>query len=220
MSLSATKTEYCISDFVELKITNVPTTASIEWDLGDGYIFGNSTFLGTTFNDGTLDADVRVTLSSGTECNYTSKNVTTIRPLPIASFIASRSLLCSGTDTITLFDLIDKSARISWVINNKILGNTDEVALNNLPGVGNQNVTLVAEDSFGCTGSKTLKGLIKGYNDINLDFDHSNKDNCYPISTNYSCSYNLYNQIITSVLWSLPGSDKNNNTAVNINGVE
>ena len=66
--ISSSQKVYCISDFVELSVSNVPSGSTIEWktsSIWDTSGFKHSVSPTTT---GPMDVSVRFTLASGTVC--------------------------------------------------------------------------------------------------------------------------------------------------------
>lgn len=201
VGITSSKASYCISDFIELSASGVPNGSTIAWDLGLGWDTATANYTGAAANTGKLSPKLQITLSNGTVCNYEETDLIDIFALPNVQFKQSRSLLCNGLDTVTLYDLTQASANRTWVINNTTFSNTPDTAIIPLRALGNQNITLIVDDSNGCRNSATSANAIRAYADIELDFDHSNTSNCYPISTNFTSSYNLRGQTIKRYTW-------------------
>jgi hypothetical protein len=207
VSITSGKSEYCISDFVELNASNIPSTATVEWNLGSGWDTSSAQHWGAAAASGKLAVDLRLTLSNGQVCAYNQTDVALIHDLPIADFSISEHLFCNLNEEVILTDLTSTSVRRNWVVNNQTLENTPMVTTLPISDAGSYDITLVAQDAKGCRGSKTISGAIRAYPDIKLDFAKSNSSNCYPITTDYTSSFDLGSQTATQYEWSLPGSN-------------
>ncbi len=212
VSITSEKTAYCISDFVELKASNVPLSATVEWDLGLGWDTTEAHHWGSAATPGMLTANLRLTLATGESCVYSEADVAQIHDLPVADFTTSEQLFCTLREEVILVDQTPTSVRRNWVINQETLENTPKITSQPIAKAGSYDITLVAEDQNGCRGSKTVKNAIRAYPGIPLDFVKSNNSNCYPITTDYTSIINPGIQTVTDYEWNLPGS---NSTIVN-----
>ena len=217
--ITANEASYCISEYIELEASNIPSGSSLRWDLGDGFVNGNKIFKGTATSPGILSVDLELTLPNGTVCTYSNNSATNVLALPTPQFSVSRNLLCEGVDTVLLSDETTNSHFRSWVINGATLASTPQQAIYNITKATTQHITLIVEDSNGCTNSLTKNNAIRAYNDLDLDFSLSNTDHCLPYSTNLASSFNLGNQKINSYTWSLPGSNKTSSTSKDVSDV-
>lgn len=217
--VTSPNTEYCISDFIELRASNVPTSSIVEWNLGNGWDTTSDLHFGAAALPGALAVDLRLTLSDGTICPYSFTDVTTVHALPKADLNISRNLICSVSDTITLTDLTPTSVRRNWVVNNLTFENTERSKVLVISDPGNYTITLVAQDNNGCINSKTGGQSINAYSNIGLDYHKSNTDHCYPVTTDFTSTYTLGNQSIKSYSWKLPGSDNASPTSEDVKEV-
>jgi gliding motility-associated-like protein len=219
VQIESSEQSYCISDFIKLSASGIPTGSTIAWDLGFGWDTATANYSGAAAKSGQLSPKLQVTTSKGEVCNYEETNLLLVYGLPKVQFNVSRTLLCNGLDTVSLYDLTPGTANRTWIINNTTFSNTPDTAIIQLRTTGNQNITLIVDDTNGCRNSLTLNGIIKAYADIELDFEHSNKSHCYPITTNFTSSLSLKGQSIKSYKWTLPGSNTTSANTANVNSV-
>ncbi len=219
ITISSSQNTYCLSDFVQLSASNVPAGATLEWNVGNGWNSGSSNYAVQPANAGSLNVDLRVTLSSGTICNYNASALATVNDIPAVDLKLSRTLVCEGLDTLTLTDLSPTSVNRTWVIGTSNYTDVTKTQIVSLKELGVHDVKLIVQDANGCRNSKTINNHVNVYEDIDLDFTKSNIGSCAPIVTNLTSFYNLGNQSISSVQWNLPGSNNINPTTNNVSGV-
>lgn len=114
--ITSSKSAYCISDYIQLEAIGVLAGSSVAWDLGNGWDTTGTDHFGSTPTFGMLTPKLEVTLSNGTVCSYEETDLVEIYDLPTPQFGVSRNLLCSGIDTIKLYDLTNNTFRRNWVI--------------------------------------------------------------------------------------------------------
>ena len=187
-AISSSKTDYCISDFVELTASSVPTSTTVEWDLGEGWDTAGPNYVVPAPAVGKLSIALRLTLSNGTVCDYKENDLVTIHDLPKPDFSLSRSLLCKIPDTLTITDKTPTSYKRNWVINSDILEGTPESFIHRISKTGNYNITLVAQDTNGCRNAVTRNTSIRAYEDIKLNFVNTSTKHCYPVTTDFNTS--------------------------------
>ncbi len=215
--ISASQVSYCHSDSVKLTASNVPGTATVEWNYGLGFDTGTSNyaFVSSVYNY--INVNLRLTLSNGMVCNYSVDSITFIRPPLAPQFSASRVKLCTGPDTVVLTDLTPKSANRNWVINGQTFSNKPKTSVISVNSLGLIDISLVVDDSFGCRTVGNFYDTLVVYPDINLDFSNGNPNHCVPYSTSFTASYTGNN--INTLNWSFQGADNPSSSAAVVSAV-
>lgn len=216
IALSVLNKQYCTLDEVEVTANGVPTGSTLQWKTDTSWINGAQAFKFTIQKPGFSLVQLQVTLSNKTVCYYSDSLLFTALPLPQPQMAISRNLLCFGADTVTLADNTPTSARRSWIINGVTYSNVAKQTLVTFPPYGMQHATLVVDDSAGCRAIREFQSVVGVFPDPALDFSIDQNKNCYPLTTNYTSTFNLAGQSVKSLLWSLPGSDKDNAATANV----
>lgn len=217
ITVSTTKSTYCYNDSVSVTAVGLPMGSISEWDYGQGYDTLGSNFSYLTSIYGHQNLNLRLTLASGTVCNYTFDSIATVIAPLNPSFTSSRLKLCNGKDTIQLIDETIGSANRNWVVNAQTFNNTADTAIVYVNGLGNIDITLIVDDSFGCRSLKYFYDTLQVYADIQLDFSNSNSGHCVPYSTSFTPTF--INANIQSINWSFQGADNPSSTSSFVSAV-
>ncbi|MGB0849903.1 MAG: hypothetical protein ACPGTP_01545, partial [Bacteroidia bacterium] len=217
--LSATKSEYCISEFIELDASNTSNATTIEWNIGNGWDTAGSVYSTSPTDTGYIDVSLRITLSDGTICTIDSSHFIYVNPLPSPAYSVSKNKLCKGPESIELSDNTPNSAKRTWLVNQNRYVNTPETWALTINKLGGSHLTLIVEDSAGCRNSKVWNNAVLTYNDIELKFEKSSLNNCKPVITNLTSSYTPNGQTTTSYKWTIPGANKTSATTSNVSNL-
>lgn len=218
-AISSMKTEYCINDFVELQANGVPSSAIIEWNIGNGWDTASAKYVFPAEVPGNVTIALRLTLGNGTICNYNEKDLVRVHDLPKADFEVSRNLICTLPDTIRITDKSPTSFKRNWVLNKTTIENTPKSIIQRINQTGNYNITLVVQDTNGCRNATTQNTVFKAYNDIDLFFTNTGNNHCTPVKTDFKSTFSMGTQTVKSYQWLLPGSDKSGSTTKDVSGV-
>lgn len=219
VALQSDKSDYCLLDQVQMLAKGIPSGSTIEWKTDTAWVKGTDKFSFSINKVGKTNVQLKIVLANSTVCYFNDANLFIAKDLPKPTFTVSRSLICFGLDTILLVDNTKGTIKRSWIVNGFTFNNTSDSFILSLPSLGNQNITLVVEDSFACRGVTEIKNALVVYDNPKLDFTIDNNRNCLPLNTNYKSTYNLSGQSIKQLIWQLPGSNKNGAPTADVNGV-
>lgn len=219
-TISASQTQYCASDFVNLIILNTPASAVVSWNTGRGWDTTGTTHNASPITTGFMDVSARFSLADGTLCTVDSLGLIYINEIPTPNFSSSKTKLCKGSETIEFIDNTPNSKNRTWVIGGQRYNAPDKSRFITIDQTGFTDVTLVVEDSLGCRNTKTWNNALEMYDNIKLAVQKNNDDNCLPVRTNFSSSFTSTTQSIATYNWTLPGSNKLTANTKNVASVD
>ncbi len=206
----------CKLDMVTGKVSGMPSGCGFKYLIDSVWQVGTDRYAIQAGNAGDVLLNLELTLPNNDVCLYTNEVVATAKPLPEPQFQTSRKLLCNGADTLLLIDRTPNSAQRSWIINGKTSSNTPDSFIYAPSSFGTQHLSLVVDDSSGCRGIAAFPDAFAVYQDAGLEIVRSNMDQCLPYQSKFEAKYLIPGQNAVSILWSLPGSDKNGATSTEI----
>lgn len=205
-------------DQAEIVATNAPSGSTFDWKTDTVWIKGTDKYKFSIANAGKTNVQLKLTLPDTKVCFFADSNLFFAKALPQPNFLVSRNLLCMGTDTVLLVNKTLNAQTKSWIVNGTTYNNTADSFILSLPYAGAQNITLVIDDSAGCRGVAEVKNAIVVYANPNLDFKSDQTSNCLPLNVNITSSFNLAGQTIKTLIWQLPGSNRDGATTADVNG--
>ena len=147
----------CVNAVAAFTNTSLPAPASAIWTFGDG---GTATQIDAT-HIYTIPGTYTVKLNNTNPlCTDSTSKTIVVVPGPLADFQSPDTIKCQPPLTVNFQDL--STGAISWQWNFGD-GNTSTLQnpVHNYPSYGNDTVTLVVTNAFGCTDTIVKPGYVK-----------------------------------------------------------
>ncbi len=201
-NLSSDDTVICIPQIVKFKMNNFPAGTTFEWNLGSGYISADSNYTNLFTASGNYTIIVRMTYKDASTCTITKTNFMQAYASPIVKINVSKSIVCSGNDSVILTDNASKSKTRDWLLNNTLYKNTPKnfKVLYTYPS-GFKNATIFLKDSFGCNAKKTIDSVVFVSDSVNINFMADKLTGCIPKSVNFTNTTDSLTNNIASCNW-------------------
>lgn len=150
--------------FTDASTISSGTIVAWSWNFGDANT-ANSQNPSNCYNiPGSYTASLTAISSSGCAATYTNVNMISVYPYPTANFSTS----LSPPNTINFTDLSIAASSWSWDFgdgNNSTLQNP----VHTYASPGNYTVTLIVQNSFGCSDTVTIVIVVTGINEYYLN---------------------------------------------------
>lgn len=170
VDFTASQTNGCAPLPVTFAAKNIPVGATIEWDLGGGFISGKDTAYRYFTASGKKDVSLRITLSGGSAACTTivKKGVVEVLPKPAIDLEISDTLFCSGAGSVTFKDNTAGVSTREWIFDGKKLTATGS-SITESVSLGNHSINLTVTNSFGCTEFFKKQDAVAVFSPINVE---------------------------------------------------
>jgi len=222
VDFSANSTKGCAPLGVTFTATNVPTGATIEWNLGGGYFTGTATAFRYFTNAGKVDIELRITEAGKTTACKVVKKSDYIEVLaqPDIDLDISDTLFCDGNGGSVVFE--DKTAGVTsreWIFNGVTESSTSNKLTKSLSKSGIYSLNLKVKNSAGCESLFKKQDAVALYDDLTLEL-------CGKITEDRNTKANFWTgdqgnpRKATDWEWTFSGGVPNSSTAKRPKGIK
>lgn len=172
VDFSASATKGCAPLGVTFTATNVPTGATVEWDLGGGYFTGTASAFRFFTTAGKVDIKLRITeAGQTTACKVVTKtDMIEVLAQPDVDLDISDTLFCDGQGGTVLFT--DKTSGVTsreWIFNGVTEATTGSTLSKTLTASGIYSVNLKVKNSAGCEAIFKKQEAVALYDDLDVE---------------------------------------------------
>lgn len=217
ISINTDKKYNCGPGLFRMQLLGTQDAKQITWNFGDGEKIAPDSIYQYLSKTGFIDVKVKVLWKDNSVCDTVFTRLIEIKPMPRPNFSFSRSILCYGPDTVSLFCNTPGATSISWIVDGTNYFNAGYKLTHKFASPGKKGFQVIFTDSFGCRGIVELKDTIEVLEKAQINFSASDSGGCAPVIINLSANFNLYGQKAKNVYWkfeskadSIPGLSVNN----------
>lgn len=151
-------------------VSNGPSGATYEWNLGGGFVQGADTVFRAFTVDGQKTISLRVTLSGqSTPCTtITKNNLVEVLPKPTIDLSFSDTISCTGSKSITITDNTSNVVSREWIVNGSKISSSNSSITQSF-SFGSHSLSLRVTNNTGCSDLYKNNQAIKIFNDESIE---------------------------------------------------
>ncbi len=198
---------------VKFTASGFPSGSSFSWDFGSGSVSGRDTIYKIFTTAAKYTVTLTVTLSGGSTCTVTKKDMFEILPAPIPTVTCSPSkYLCNGQRVITFTDSTPNSVKRDWVIDGVSYLDTTASIKDSFTSIGFKSVALRVTNSYGCVSIFSDNKFVTVSDPASVYFCADIIQNTSNFKASYKPSVSLSGRTISHYNWSFPGGSPSSDT--------
>jgi gliding motility-associated-like protein len=208
-----TTTKKCPPNAIKFTAKGVPSGSSYSWDFGTGAVSGTDTIYKIFVTPAKYTVTLKITLSNGTVCKVTKKDMFEILPAPTPVIgVTPGRFLCNGSRKITFIDSTPNSVKRDWVIDGTTYIDSPASITQKFTSTGTKGITLRVTNSYGCIGIYTNNSFVTVSDPASLCFSATVVQGKTNFKATYTPNVSLSGRTIKSYKWDFPGGTPSSDT--------